>query len=487
MQGNYRYMQLSESDNPYAENLKTVKNYFSSKITLVFLIATVASFVSALVLIVLQNTVSLGEEFMPALREFVNNLYSQGLIDLNIYQMFTTILQGEGAASTSIVQTIISALFSLAIPAIIVISALIIRLKSTEPEPTYTPSAGFTALWVLKIITLVAACISVLGVFSLLVVGVTLLSVNGYNEPWVYGAMVAVVGVVAFMMFSSINGVRFYGGVRKSLTSIYLNRGGAKPYGVCLIISAVFYALYGALSIIIGIAAITFVSDGYTGLALASYQTLKAAAPLIIASGISNFISAFFDFSEGIMALGYSKHIRRAEDDFDNENYEDDNSTPVLPRNFTAPKKGDDEFENFPPLPKITPVYPEAYTNDSAKVEPANLPDSLYAWQKPAIRQNPPTEQISDPNPFASLNIDISNNANSGSDDTLDPLFTHKTVLEDITPQNTPVEEPLPEPTPKPKAVYTPEYVPFADKKCSFCNATLADDAIFCHICGTRC
>jgi hypothetical protein len=95
---------------------------------------------------------------------------------------------------------------------------------------------------------------------------------------------------IFFGLFVTINRVRYIGSVKKSLTTVELQSGGAKPYGVICIIFGVFSAL-GVLGSIAGIFG------------------AGPLMPLMLINFLSGLISTIMLFVEGSIATGYKKHI----------------------------------------------------------------------------------------------------------------------------------------------------------------------------------
>ena len=101
--------------------------------------------------------------------------------------------------------------------------------------------------------------------------------------------------IAAFLLFTAINKFRYYSSVRTSISSVTLQSGGAKPYGVMCVISAVFSA-FGILSSI-G----SFLFFGNSG-----FSSLTGVSLVTILGNILSFVIFVLDAK---IALGYKKYI----------------------------------------------------------------------------------------------------------------------------------------------------------------------------------
>ncbi|MBQ6498858.1 MAG: zinc ribbon domain-containing protein, partial [Ruminococcus sp.] len=101
--------------------------------------------------------------------------------------------------------------------------------------------------------------------------------------------------IAAFLLFTAINKFRYYSSVRTSISSVTLQSGGAKPYGVMCVISAVFTA-FGVLSSIGSL--IFFGNSGFSSLTGVSLVTI-----------LGNILSFVIFVLDAKIALGYKKYI----------------------------------------------------------------------------------------------------------------------------------------------------------------------------------
>jgi len=112
-----------------------------------------------------------------------------------------------------------------------------------------------------------------------------------------------VVFTCAVMLFFLINRTRYIGSVRKSMNSVELSRGGAKPYGVFCVISAAFTAM----SLLSSIPTL-FVTQEVTVSELNFSLTIHSKFPFVL-SVISTAVSLATLILQAKLALGYAKYI----------------------------------------------------------------------------------------------------------------------------------------------------------------------------------
>lgn len=296
--------------NPYASNLTAVKNYFKKPRVLVIAIIYV---LSAIVGVILSITTS---GSVPGfLRDLVNYLDKMG-INSGISPADLESVNGA-VSQSSVISMLPSLIISAAVTLLIAAAFFIIYFKSRNESAESTPSAGVTIMYVLSIISLVFIIIGFIGMVAsaailMIFSGTVADSIGnskvvdiggGYqlnlNGPALGTALIIIAVllliIAAFLLFTAINKFRYYSSVRTSISSVTLQSGGAKPYGVMCVISAVFTA-FGVLSSIGSL--IFFGNSGFSSLTGVSLVT--------ILGNILTFATLVVDAK---IALGYKKYI----------------------------------------------------------------------------------------------------------------------------------------------------------------------------------
>ena len=296
--------------NPYASNLAAVKNYFKKPRVLVIAIIYV---LSAIVGVILSITTS---GSVPGfLRDLVNYLDKMG-INSGISPADLESVNGA-VSQSSVISMLPSLIISAAVTLLIAVAFFIIYFKSRNESSESTPSAGVTIMYVLSIISLVFIIIGFIGMVAsaailMIFSGTVADSIGnskvvdiggGYqlnlNGPALGTALIIIAVllliIAAFLLFTAINKFRYYSSVRTSISSVTLQSGGAKPYGVMCVISAVFSA-FGVLSSIGSL--IFFGNSGFSSLTGVSLVT--------ILGNILTFATLVIDAK---IALGYKKYI----------------------------------------------------------------------------------------------------------------------------------------------------------------------------------
>lgn len=296
--------------NPYASNLAAVKNYFKKPLVLVIAIIYV---LSAIVGVILSITTS---GSVPGfLRDLVNYLDKMG-INSGISPADLESVNGA-VSQSSVISMLPSLIISAAVTLLIAVAFFIIYFKSRNESSESTPSAGVTIMYVLSIISLVFIVIGFIGMVAsaailMIFSGTVADSIGnskvvdiggGYqlnlNGPALGTALIIIAVllliIAAFLLFTAINKFRYYSSVRTSISSVTLQSGGAKPYGVMCIISAVFTA-FGVLSSIGSL--IFFGNSGFSSLTGVSLVTI-----------LGNILSFVIFVLDAKIALGYKKYI----------------------------------------------------------------------------------------------------------------------------------------------------------------------------------
>ena len=285
--------------NPYLSNVALVKGYFKSNRVLVmgilYVVSLALSICSSVYNILHPNT--LIDQFSRFM-EMIDPSYVSDMREL----YFQYVSNNSGSAILSMVAgALVTGLF--------IAAYLIIYAKSRSRSPEATPQAGVTILKVFAIISLVL--VIVMAVLPL-TAGMILLFVfkdfllhelsqvlppEYYNDIASMATVVLVILsviaalVILYLLLMSIGRVRYYDSVKQSLTTVELQSGGAKLYGVMCIITAVL-TVFGVIG---NIGSMISATDSFLPSAILQLvSTLTAMAMLIV---------------EGSLALGYHKYI----------------------------------------------------------------------------------------------------------------------------------------------------------------------------------
>lgn len=418
---------------PYQQNIDIIKNFFKKPIVLVnTIIETLAIPVVFLMLYFLSN-------FMNSLiYESYSSSYSYyDYYSYNPVPMFDSFLFGIGIIAC--------------IPAVLTIVAkFLIYFKSKNPDPNVKPSAGFTILWVMSIISVVFLSLACFIFVISMIIAIFAVSAYSAYENYSYGygygstqsstmllVVIFIIYLVVFAVafFFIINQMRFYGSVRKGLNSIYLKNNGAMIYGVFQIVGGVFSTLTFLMYVFVLIA---FAS-------VAAMDSSMANVPLdfFAAATICIGLSAASAITGGIIAVKYSGYIKNI----------------VLGSNqqFNA---------NVP------------YSNPVPVAAPSVNPfDNAYPQQQPQPpMQNNPYGDVQNENPY-----------------TAPQQVTPPQPTEPVAPENEyyqPVENPAPQeeaPQPESPKTETPQAEDVHQNNfCPNCGSKVFRSDIFCNNCGTK-
>ena len=361
--------------NPFAKNLAVVKEYFKSSSVLALAVTRAVTVLLTLITAIISiNSISgtlnrigvyLDELGLPSeFTEYWNEISSQ-------------------AGSASAVSSIASTVPSLIVGVLVAAALFLIYFTSRNADPASSPQVGVTILYVLAILYMVTMIICAVFAVLVCVVLIWLASALGsaagsgpvsfvspvdgqrYQlaiDPSIFTVIAIVLSVciliaMAVVLFYAVSMKRYYGSVKASITSVELQSGGAKPYGVMTIIFGVFAGL-GLLSIPSSLISIgTFHLEG-------------SEIALIILSALA-VIAAFVTLVlEAKIALGYGKYI-------DNVKFGYGNQTP--PAAPYAPVPGGEQ--NSAPADRSAGYTPD--TNPYS--DSYNSAAQSGAAQKPAV------------------------------------------------------------------------------------------------------
>lgn len=354
--------------NPYQQNTDIIKNFFKRPIVLVF---AIVSFIVPLITFTFSILMS-----------------ATSVSDINSYTV-------NNKAGLSI---------SFSLPLVSILAAvcyLLIYIFSKNPHPAKTPSAPFTILWVLAIISLVIGSLGMLlvllfiGIFSLaLYVGPENFNYSFYafgdnlTHSLPAGAIVAIcllmiaVVLIAFgvQLFYTINNLRYLGSIRKSMHSIYLKKNGAMAFGVTSIVFAAFCFLF-ALASLTGVLSSEVTASGKLAFSVSLFLLGLSGTQILI---------------QGIIAIQYSKYITNITRTLRKD--------PVPTNTYTAPAAN----AQYTPIPapqteNITPPYTAQQNTTAVPAAPMENP---YA-PRPTVNETPKTTpQMQTPAPVQEQHID---------------------------------------------------------------------------------
>lgn len=296
--------------NPYASNLAAVKKYFKQPRVLVLAIIYVLSAIVGVI-----HSITTSGSVPGFLRDLVNYLDKMG-INSGISPADLESVNGA-VSQSSVISMLPSLIISAAVTLLIAVAFFIIYFKSRNESSESTPSAGVTIMYVLSIISLVFIIIGFIGMVAsaailMIFSGTVADSIGnskvvdiggGYqlnlNGPALGTALIIIAVllliIAAFLLFTAINKFRYYSSVRTSISSVTLQSGGAKPYGVMCVINAVFTA-FGVLS---SIGSLIFFGNS-------GFSSLTGLSLVIIFGNILSFVTFVVDAK---IALGYKKYI----------------------------------------------------------------------------------------------------------------------------------------------------------------------------------
>lgn len=355
--------------NPYASNLAAVKKYFKQPRTLVMAILFVLSAIAGVV-----QSLSLSSSLSGFLNDIMKYLQQTGA-NTNIPAADWETAK-NALTQSSLISVMPSIIISASVSLLIAAAFFIIYFKSRNEADESTPSAGVNIMYVLSIISLVFVIIGVLAIVATAAVlfilsGTVADSIgksksidigNGYqmtlNGPALATAMV-IFGIfflicAAFLLFTSINKVRYYSSVKTSINSVTLKSNGAKPYGVMCVISAVFtaFSILGSLGSLI-----IFSSSGFPSLTV-----------LLVFTMIVHILTFATLIVDAKISLGYKKYIDQLMYGYNEPTYGGSDPGAPLP-DYTA--------QNYAPAEQNPYSAPQPMTyNDgfSQTSQPADRP-----------------------------------------------------------------------------------------------------------------
>ncbi len=285
--------------NPFAQNVAIIKNYFKRKSVLVMAITFLLGVLVSLV------TILLSINMLPDMLAQSNNLFRSGYSSSYRYST-STLSVIYVIAIASFVPIIITGVLKF-------VSYILIYKKSNNSDPKSNPSAGFTILYVLSIISLVGACVAsfflVIAIFIMffgLIYAVT--STSYYSSQTSTAAlivlMISCAALIVLMLFAAINELKYFKSIRRSMNSVDISRKGAKPIGVLRIIYIVSLSFYLLMMTISLISMLTSRNAIYY-----HRSDISNMLPLLILSIILFITYIIYYIFAAKVSLGYSNYI----------------------------------------------------------------------------------------------------------------------------------------------------------------------------------
>ena len=290
--------------NPYSNNLAIVKKYFKSGSVLAMGIVEILIILATVAMNIFSFSAYSSIISSPGIRFYSSEPEIQELINsLN---------------SSSAGLSALSALPAVLIGGLTVLAYFLIYFKSRNESPNASPRAGVIIHFVFSVIQLVVVCIWIflfilifLGLFlifgqsntnSSLFDGIYISSQEATTVIIIYAIIFSL--IVIFGLLYSINRVRYYGSVKKSISSVELTCKGARPYGVMCIITAVLVGLGLVGSLLSFFAVGALGSPGRSRISGEEIAYLSSIIVILVLAFISSIL-------EAKIALGYARYINQ--------------------------------------------------------------------------------------------------------------------------------------------------------------------------------
>lgn len=346
--------------NPFLQNQSIVKSYFKKPIVLVLAIMH-----SVCALLSIASAFILG----PQLSRFYRNFFSfvgaydeMSAEDLRIFETFTS----EGQLSTFILSSMLP---SLIFAALFATAYFIIYFKSKNENPSSTPKAGFTILFVLSVLNLISIAFAVLVIVICAIVAIVagiMLSQEYYMSSSDSTAVLVIfsimgvvfLGIAAVMLIYGISHLNYIKSARNSLSSVTLSAKGAGTYGVISLIYGIF-TLLNALPLLFFKPLLNMMADimpiGY------SVQFFEMLGDFFIFSGLLSLVSIAVIIIDAVIALGYKNHIKYVTSSY---------NAPNTEYGFNAPQAPTQGNAGTAPVPYMTAAEPTPAPQPQAEFEP---------------------------------------------------------------------------------------------------------------------
>lgn len=263
----------------YLQNLQDVKTFFRKPIIL-----TAAILYSIQVILNIFNLITGSEQQ----RDIFNSFYFY--YDMPAYNPQTTQIF-----------TVILAVVGSVIPILIAASLWIVYLKSRSANPQASPSAGFTILYVLSLISLIAISLLLVFFIAVCMIMLSMLNMPYWESQVALFIVILVILIVApLLLLLVIAQFRFAAALRASAKGPVLKPNGSVMFAVLYIIMGAFlvFNVINSLSIIASLSSVY--SDYY----------IYDKGELVLAL-IGSFLSAAIAILMAIVALSYNGYVKR--------------------------------------------------------------------------------------------------------------------------------------------------------------------------------
>ncbi|MGN1051400.1 MAG: zinc ribbon domain-containing protein [Acutalibacteraceae bacterium] len=332
--------------NPYQQNVTVIKNYARKPILFWFIVVSSVSLILSAVSSVMIST---------SITPIMNDLFSSYI---SAFDSEAALYASTTASSVSLAQSIISAVFSLAVSALPVIAMIIIYVKSKNPSPSSNPKGGVTFLWVITLISMISMCVCAgLCIISLLICSLFL--------PIIWLSLgVSIILIIETLYyifaFSAISSVK------KSLSSIYISAKGSKSFSIISLIMGIYELLFIPAFIYIAFFGNT-VNDAF-GINISSSIYMGIG----MLSAVMSFLGGVSIIISSVMAKGFYKYIKSITVGNTPIPVRTSNNTTLDPSAFiidtvvTSPKNTEDDLseEENPYIPDIAYENEDIIPND---------------------------------------------------------------------------------------------------------------------------
>ncbi len=314
--------------NPYAQNVAIVKSYFKKPLVLTQgILYIVSGIISALSMVVMIPTMNSYMDKIFSMPEF-----TMGMSASEEYFMssFMDIYMN--------VAMIVAIIPSLIVTALVATAYILMYVKSKNPDPSSSPKAGVTILYILSIVQLVPIilmCLWFLLIILIMILGaiVTSAESNGSGEGAAFSIMTVIFTIVfsgmgALFLLFFINQVRYYKSILNSLTTVNLSNKGAGIYGVFSII----YGAYLAINTLSSFAIVPMfkaMANNFPELEIA-LDLFSTLTPAIAVSSVASVLLTGIYIVNAIVALGYKKHINNITESFNTVEYAPAGAVPAM-------------------------------------------------------------------------------------------------------------------------------------------------------------
>lgn len=271
--------------NPYEQNARILKDFFSKPL---FLILSVCGALSAVLTVISALVSKSSMNIYDVFGELSYYMPSSDLYDVL-----------DALNSISIGLSIIVAIYVL----LVALAYLLLFLKSKNSDLSSNPKAGATILWVLSIIEMVLfsllAVLCIIFAVIFFIAASTYSSSNSYYSYYSYASSTATGISIAFgcvlliiavvILLSAISKLRFFSSVHSGFTSVNLSTGGSVAFGV--------FTILGTISTIITLFSLL--------------SSMRYANAQLMVSIISNIITIVYNICLVIFAFSFNSYIKK--------------------------------------------------------------------------------------------------------------------------------------------------------------------------------